>query len=536
MAERSMIRSVGTRVGMFIGLTALAITINPEPQVNPEVGIPTNAPELAQEISEYGPPIAPSVSAIEATREAPYPNAIASVQSAFKQISPRGIDIGGETSDTRITPQKADELNRIATQAITPTRQEPGRYQTSEVMAGDTAVQIVFLESTGANGEPNTHNWSNQSKERAEEEIRSALQFWTDFGKGNVHFIINEPVTAFVSKEPFDNLKDKEGSWVSEAASQIGNTNNLNYFEAMYDVVNQMREQRGTAWAGVLFVVNAEGESEFKGSYAYVNGPFAVLVFNEKVNGKLKDIAAHEWAHIFGALDQYPGSSRCDVLAGYFLIPNANSEEGKPEPCIKDRVNDIMKSLGSYLVSTTTAGEIGLLPGTEGQGLNTKAAGTLLANVHINAQDNKIHVVGDLNIEPAPSGDGKRLLDFNTIEKIWLYHTNGLTEEISVNDGNRDESREEIDTLLNRKVGDSIIKILVRLQIGGQKFVVAQNIGTDKNEDHIWMPFVLRGQESSKTEATIQNKRTTANKKDLHNAIKRGDQTLAYVRLRNKVN
>ena len=53
----------------------------------------------------------------------------------------------------------------------------PNEYQPSAFLAGNVAVQLVFVESNGQY-EPSTHDWTSSQMAQIRQRISTALQWW----------------------------------------------------------------------------------------------------------------------------------------------------------------------------------------------------------------------------------------------------------------------------------------------------------------------------------------------------------------------
>ena len=84
-------------------------------------------------------------------------------------------------------------------------------------------------------------------------------------------------------------------------------------------------------------------------AYAYINGPFLVITSDAGPYGthELSQVVAHEFGHIFGALDQYAAAGvPCAQQSGYLAIPTSNSQWNN---CGTKNISIMLEPLSAYL-------------------------------------------------------------------------------------------------------------------------------------------------------------------------------------------
>lgn len=416
--------------------------------------------------------------------------------STFPPEVARNIHVSG---DAYVTGQRADllEAREIKIQGQTPDVRPMGRYETNEVLAGVTPVIFAFLESSGPKGPNNRYDWDQATIDAVKSKLTNSLAFWEEKSNHNARFIIDSSVIIPITGgEPIDNLKEKQKLWFDQATRFLGGTPNPNYFEQLYDVANNLRKKyqgperkpRDRAdWGMVTFIVNGKDEKNFLPSYACENCPYQVIIFNEDVNGDVKDIERHEWGHS-GALDEYASAGNtCTSESGFFRTQNQNNEIGG---CLL-KVASVMKGLESDQVDQYALAGMGLFDSTPGNNFNIDSAGTLNASgASVTAEGNKIHVKANVNIVPAVSPDGKRALNINVITNAWVRFSNGQTLPVQAQDGMFDEAAEDIDMVVDWPPGAQAVELVIEGKIGGQVAVVRQSLGRKPGEIAIYMPLM----------------------------------------------
>jgi len=211
-----------------------------------------------------------------------------------------------------------------------------GFYDTSEYLAGRVAVNIVFVESTGAiDPRTETAGWTAGKKSEAISEIQAAMNWWAARNSAaNLSFVYNS-VTAATGYEPITRGSEDEGLWIAQAMTALGYSE-PDYFDQVFHYNNDRRDAAGTDWSFTWFLVDSQldADGEFSDglfAYAYVGGPFSVMTYDNDGygSGNMDAVAAHEMGHIFYALDEY-AESGCTTgeSSGYLNGLNSNCENG----------------------------------------------------------------------------------------------------------------------------------------------------------------------------------------------------------------
>lgn len=208
----------------------------------------------------------------------------------------------------------------------------PALDQPSSFMAGRVAVQIIFVASNGA-AEPITERWTADQIAGIQGHISTALAWWRDH-LPNAHLDFDMTASVVETRyEPIAHTLNSEGLWISDALTRLGSSG-ATYFDQAYTADEALRHMRHTDWATTIFVVNSAADEDGRFAdnffaYAYIGGPFMVLTSDVGLYGtqQMTPIVAHEFGHIFGALDQYAAATvPCSQRSGYLAIPTTNSQ------------------------------------------------------------------------------------------------------------------------------------------------------------------------------------------------------------------
>jgi hypothetical protein len=265
----------------------------------------------------------------------------------------------------RATPAKGGSKSVAAAdgssdlQASSPTGQAPfGATVTdpSEFMIGDVWVTLVLLESNGA-VDPQTENWSTTRIGQVKNEVLEGAQWWEDTLQAQFPNSLQElnitvdftyadtPVpTAY---EPINHGIADQSLWIDSFLNHVGYNTASSFFTDLDRWNHDQRLANGADWALTAFVVDSLADTDGKFSdgyfaYAYLGGPFLMMTYDNNGwgNSRMGQVFAHEFAHIFYALDEYPGSNAYTSTSGYYNIQNLNAYDGHPNPA--SRVASLM--------------------------------------------------------------------------------------------------------------------------------------------------------------------------------------------------
>jgi uncharacterized protein YkwD len=211
----------------------------------------------------------------------------------------------------------------------------PDYYQTSQFMADQVAVGIVFPQCNGALDRC-SETWTPALMDRVYTKIQAAMSWWTARMGGNVTFVFDQERAIPTGYEPIKHPQHDESLWIGEVLKNMGfpAAAGQNYFDQVYAYNNWLRQTKRTDWAFTLFVANSVNSAtgtfaDGYFAYAYGMGPFAVETYDNASYGisEMPAVVAHETGHIFGALDEYAGANvPCTDQSGYLIVPNQNSQ------------------------------------------------------------------------------------------------------------------------------------------------------------------------------------------------------------------
>jgi len=203
-------------------------------------------------------------------------------------------------------------------------------------MAGKVAVGIILPESNGAT-DLSTENWSAARINTVISEIQAAMTWWNVQNPGGgLSFYYDIHTQVPTSYEPISRSSNEDERWMSQALSSLGYTN-PGWSTQAYDYINAMRTNLGTDWCVLIFVVDSLNDADGKftdGYFGYTYGYTIVMTYDNDGwgIGNMDSVTAHEFAHNFGAADEYcsPGYACCygSGQVGYLGIANANCEAG----------------------------------------------------------------------------------------------------------------------------------------------------------------------------------------------------------------
>jgi hypothetical protein len=241
----------------------------------------------------------------------------------------------------------------------------PALDQPSSFMAGRVAVQLIFVASNGT-AEPTTERWSADQITSIQGHISAALGWWHDhLPNAQLDFDLTASVVAS-RYEPITHTLNSEGLWIGDVLARLGYSG-ATYFDQAYAADDALRRVRHTDWATTIFVVNSAADEDGRFAdnffaYAYIGGPFMVITSDVGLYGtqQMTPIIAHEFGHIFGALDQYAAASvPCSQMSGYLAIPTTNSQYTNCGSHFNSIMLDPIPAYSDGVIDAAALGQIG---------------------------------------------------------------------------------------------------------------------------------------------------------------------------------
>ena len=221
----------------------------------------------------------------------------------------------------------------------------PGYTQTSEFMAGKIAVGIILPESNGSY-DASTENWSELHKNLVISKIQNAMNWWANMNpNGHLSFVYDIHPSVPTHYEPISHSTAEDDLWINDVFAQLGYTKSY-FISNARDYLNAIRNQYHTDWAVVAIVADSYQDADglFPDGYfgyTYVNPGLIIMTYDNDGWGinNMNSVMAHEFAHDFGAADEYcsPGYACCwggydydgwGNNYSYLYIPNSNCDAG----------------------------------------------------------------------------------------------------------------------------------------------------------------------------------------------------------------
>lgn len=241
-----------------------------------------------------------------------------------------------------------------------------GFYETSEYMSGSVLVNIIMPESNGAI-DSNTYNWTAAQEQNVLAEIQAGMNWWKDvLPQSNLSFEYNlvsgrTDARAQTSYEPISRpswqFTGGQDVWINEVMQRFGYDNG-DYFSKSRSYLNDTLNDSGKTWAITIFVVNdgdiTQSFSDGSFAYTYYGGPFMVMTYDNFGYGigSMDSVVAHEFGHVFYALDQYSSAHQtCNARAGYLNALNSNSLYNEDGGSCPSNVASIMRGNISPFIS-----------------------------------------------------------------------------------------------------------------------------------------------------------------------------------------
>jgi hypothetical protein len=358
----------------------------------------------------------------------------------------------------------------------------PSRYQPSAFLAGRVAVQAIFVESDGGK-EQSTSDWTPAQVSTIQDQLGKALEWWrTRLPNARLSFDLTSQIVPS-DYEPIGHSLNTEAEWAGDTLQQMGFSGG-NYFEQAYAANESLRRARHTDWATTIFVVNSAGKADGRFAdghfaYAYVGGPFLVVTSDAGPYGtnQMAPVVAHEFGHIFGALDQYAAASTpCTQQSGYLAIPTTNSQSnncGSRFICI---MLEPLTAFSAGQIDTSALGQIGYRD-SDGNGIPDPLDTTPASDLRISQPNDGSRpiVTGSATDQPYPSPMGESTT-INTITRIEYRADGGDWIALPPADGAYDSSSESVNTPLALYDGPHTLELRAINSIGAASPLTTANV------------------------------------------------------------
>jgi hypothetical protein len=241
-------------------------------------------------------------------------------------------------------------------------------------MHGRIAVALLILESDGAESQ---FDWTPTQLAKVEDQVRSALDWWTYLGHGQgLEFVPSSQhwmQVAGISFEPLDgtHYAMEECRWINDALNSIGFPGN-GCLSMVMDLNDEVRLAEGADDAFTIMLQNDGGQDllykDGRIAWAYLGGPSLQVSYQNGGWGhtNLEKVVAHETGHIFGALDEYSQAGYSECWCGEVANGCANDNcvtvggqecQGPHQICIM--ATEEMEAWGQHQVCLATACHIG---------------------------------------------------------------------------------------------------------------------------------------------------------------------------------
>jgi hypothetical protein len=241
---------------------------------------------------------------------------------------------------------------------------------TAEFMLGDVSVAVVLMESNGEI-DANREDWQPQEIENVKQAIRDGLIWWENLlaAQASVHTLKFHPDFTYADRpiqtgyEPISRPSDDYGLWIEDFFSQVGLGEDGSVSARIRQFNNELRLEHQTHWAFTIFVVDADEDADkqfdpkgsFEQSFAFAGGRFFVTTSQRPAA-----TIAHETAHMFWAMDEYPGSRTYFDRRGYYNTQNLNASDGNTNP--DSRVRSLMDSaVTGYALSAVSTSALEMI-------------------------------------------------------------------------------------------------------------------------------------------------------------------------------
>jgi hypothetical protein len=186
-------------------------------------------------------------------------------------------------------------------------------YDTSEFLAGSTAVGVWLLEAAGS-----TYDWTQAEEDQMLAGIQASVDNWVSKGGAATFqtYILDIHTDVPVSGVPIENPQSWDGVWMDEVMNNEGWTG-TSAWDKCIAYNNSIRDLFDTNWCYSIVVVDSDptvNQGLFVGggyAWAYFGGPWVYMsrystwAYNNTRYWGV--VPMHEQGHIFFATDEYDG-------------------------------------------------------------------------------------------------------------------------------------------------------------------------------------------------------------------------------------
>ncbi len=336
---------------------------------------------------------------------------------------------------------------------------------TSLYMIGDVSVSVILPESVGG-----SEDWTGAEIAEVHAEVMNGLDWWSSNNPdAHLTFVYDWNDQVSVVNEPIES--NHIDYWIVQAMESMGYPFTGGYVDSIYDLVNDQKSLKDTDWGFVLFVVDSSNDVDgkfadgfFAFSYANLDGggPYSVMTYDNEFYGisNMDAVLAHEFGHIFGAVDQY-GSCLCTDTTGYLNYQNQNCING----CILSE-DSIMKSVvgpfSTNSIDEYARGQIGWVDSDSDGILDIVDFEPVVTNTYAGKSGKSFSILGDamsdVYVSPNPYYSD---VSINKIFNVEFNINDGDWDNGSAVDGFFDEFIEAYD-VTNSEVldwGDYLFKV-----------------------------------------------------------------------------